>query len=305
MPKFSIIMPCYNAAETVEHTISSILMQTHFSWELICIDDGSTDGTLERLEACQTADLRVRVLTQHRQGPSIARNRGAAAAKGDILCFCDADDIWVISKLTDLETVFQDPTIDAAYGQIAFFKTPGQAETFSTVTTSALTIPMLMGENPVCTMSNFSIRRSVFERCGGLNTDMVHNEDLEWFIRLVGQGVTIAPIDRLHVWYRTSNGGLSSDLLEMAASRKRALNTAETFGFHPSRRNEAVYLRYLARRALRLESGASIARRLTLQGLIQSPKGFLSPIKRGGATALASFAAPLLPRSVQHALFSK
>ena len=95
------------------------------------------------------------------------------------------------------------------------FRQPGNADTHSTVGATSLTISELMSENPVCTMSNLSLRKEVVDHCGMLAEALVHNEDLEWLIRLVGMGVIIQPIDQLLVWYRTSGGGLSSDLIKM------------------------------------------------------------------------------------------
>ena len=106
MPKFSIILPCYNAEETLNATIASIKGQSFTDWELICVDDGSQDFTLKRLHEWMKHDPRVRVLPQEKQGPSAARNRGASAAKGEILCFCDADDLWVNTKLSELGPCF-------------------------------------------------------------------------------------------------------------------------------------------------------------------------------------------------------
>lgn len=305
MTRFSIILPCHNAAETLDSTLTSLLGQTCSDWELICVDDGSTDETFARLKDWATRDARIRVLHQDNQGPSAARNHGAGRARGDILCFCDADDLWTASKLADLDAVFQDPQIGGAFGKIAFFQTPGRADTFSTVPMTALTIPHLLGENPVCTMSNIAVRHSVFETCGGFAEGLVHNEDLEWLIRLVGMGTVLQPINKLHVWYRASSGGLSADLFRMAHSRRLALSTAVKFGHAPSRANEATYLRYLARRALRLDHGRAIALRLTLEGLAQSPAGFLFPLRRGLATALAACLSALLPRAIQRFVFAK
>ena len=305
MPKFSIIMPCYNAIETVDASIAAIVAQTNSDWELICIDDGSTDGTVARLKSWALMDPRIQVLAQQNKGPSAARNRGATRARGDILCFCDADDLWIDTKLDELAQCFANPVVQGAFGQIAFFRTMGTADTYSTVPNGDLTIPLLMGENPVCTMSNIAVRRVLFLQYGGFRLDMVHNEDLEWLIRMVGMGAIIRPINRLQVWYRTSSGGLSSDLRLMQNSRQRALKTAAQFGFKPRLCNEAIYLRYLARRALRLDKGRAIASRFALRGIFICPRGFLFPLRRGGATAIAAFIAPLLPTPISRKLFAK
>ncbi|MEW6118579.1 MAG: glycosyltransferase [Pseudomonadota bacterium] len=91
-PRISIIMPCHNAAGHLPASVASVQAQTLGNWELIAIDDGSTDSTLAWLRA--QPDPRIRVLTQDNRGVSSARNAGLAAATGDFLAFLDADDTW-------------------------------------------------------------------------------------------------------------------------------------------------------------------------------------------------------------------
>lgn len=304
MPDFSIIMPCYNAEKSLDAAINSVLEQTSEAWELICINDGSIDGTSAKLDAWAKRDARIRIHHIENRGPAVARNFGAAQATGDILCFLDADDLWVASKLTELTDVFANPVVGGAFGVVSFFDILHQEVTRSTVPNAPLTIPLLMGENPVCTMSNFSLRRRHFVKHGGLAQGFVHNEDLEWLIRLVGLDVVIQPIATQQVWYRRSTGGLSADLFAMAQSRRQALRTARYFGFDPKPSDEAQYQRYLARRALRLDQGASVARTFALRGLYQSPAGFLTPPRRGLPTAIAALIAPALPQSLRCTLFT-
>jgi glycosyltransferase involved in cell wall biosynthesis len=91
-PTISIIMPCHNAADHLSASVGSVLEQTFADWELIAIDDGSSDGTLAWLQA--QADTRIRTQSQSNQGVSTARNAGLAAARGDYVAFLDADDTW-------------------------------------------------------------------------------------------------------------------------------------------------------------------------------------------------------------------
>lgn len=305
MPEFTIIMPCFNAAKTLNESIGALLSQTIRDWELICIEDGSTDDTPKLLKGWEDADPRIKMLRNIGKGPSAARNMGAHHATGEILCFCDADDLWVPSKLETLHRAFLDDSTDGLFGRVAFFRQRGKADAHSTVPKAPLSVPLLMGENPVCTTSNISLRRKVFLQSGGFDSNMVHNEDLEWLIRLVGSGASINGLDQLHVWYRTNPQGLSSDLVAMSRSRQRVLATARSFGFQPDRRAEAIYMRYLARRALRLGHYGSSAIYLTFSGLMQSPRAFLFPLRRGLLTAIGSLCAPLLPKSLRRSLFNR
>lgn len=92
MPEVSIVLPTFNRVDVIGRAISSILMQTHQDWELIVVDDGSTDDTHARLEGL---DTRIRYLTQPNQGVYVARNTGLAAARGRFITFMDSDDEWL------------------------------------------------------------------------------------------------------------------------------------------------------------------------------------------------------------------
>ncbi|GAA6200270.1 glycosyltransferase [Aquicoccus sp. SU-CL01552] len=305
MTTFSIVLPCFNAQATIPDTLDGLTAQTFADWEAICVDDGSTDTTTDLIAQAATADPRIRLLRNPGKGPSAARNFGAANATGEVIAFCDADDIWMPGKLAELAVAFADPSVDAGFGRIGFFtRAPEDATVFSTVPAGDLSIAMLLGENPVCTMSNIALRRRAFETTGGFDATMVHNEDLEWLIRLVGKGARVVGLPSLHTMYRTSTGGLSSDLGAMLSGRARAIETAARFGVAPDGRSHAIHHRYLARRALRLGEGRTLALRHALRGLAHSPTGFFSPLRRGALTLLGSLAALTLPRKTRQFLFS-
>ncbi|MDQ2998823.1 MAG: glycosyltransferase family 2 protein, partial [Chloroflexota bacterium] len=91
----SIIIPCYNYARFLPDAVASVLAQTFTSWELIVVDDGSTDATLTTARQLMTQypDRRIRVFRQPNSGPAAARNTGAEHAIGTYLLFLDADDM--------------------------------------------------------------------------------------------------------------------------------------------------------------------------------------------------------------------
>lgn len=103
-------MPCFNAAAHLPESVGSVLAQTFDDWELIAVDDGSSDGTLTWLQA-QT-DARIRPLTQPNQGVSAARNAGLAKAHGTFVAFLDADDTWAANFLEKMLAALQ-PRHDA------------------------------------------------------------------------------------------------------------------------------------------------------------------------------------------------
>ncbi|SLN10167.1 putative glycosyltransferase EpsJ [Roseivivax jejudonensis] len=303
MPTVSIVVPCFNAADTLAETLASLRAQSVTDWEMLCVDDGSTDATPEMLAHAARADARIRVIANTGKGPSRARNLGVAEARGSVIGFCDADDLWAPDKLRLCLAALADPAVDAVFARIAFLD-GARTSKLSTVPSGDLSVPTLLGENPVCTMSNLVVRRAAFVATGGFDTGMVHNEDLEWLIRLVGQGSRVIGLDRTLVRYRTSVSGLSSDLAAMRAGRDRAIATAARHGFVADARSEAIHLRYLARRALRVGAPGAEALRLAAAGLATSPAGFLSDLRRGGLTALGALLSPLMPARLRRALFA-
>lgn len=114
MPEVSIIMPAYNAERYIGEAIESVLAQTLTDWELIVVDDGSTDRTPVILR--EIGDARVRILHQKNQGPASARNAGLEAAIGRYVAFLDADDLYLPSALADLsEYLDTHPECDIVY----------------------------------------------------------------------------------------------------------------------------------------------------------------------------------------------
>jgi glycosyltransferase involved in cell wall biosynthesis len=99
MTTVSVITPVWNAAATLAATVASVQAQSLTDWEMLVIDDGSTDGSLALAEALARRDARIRVLAQPRAGAAAARNRGIRAARGRFIAFLDADDLWRPGKL--------------------------------------------------------------------------------------------------------------------------------------------------------------------------------------------------------------
>lgn len=91
MPRVSVIIPVFNAARTVEQAIASVRAQTFTDFEIVAVDDGSTDGSIETLRRYGPA---IKILRQSNRGPSAARNLGIANSTGEYFAFLDADDWW-------------------------------------------------------------------------------------------------------------------------------------------------------------------------------------------------------------------
>jgi glycosyltransferase involved in cell wall biosynthesis len=114
-PEISIIMPCYNAAAYLEAAVASVRSQTFPAWELIVVDDGSTDASPKLLAGISAQDPRIRVLSQANLGPYPARNLGLKHAQGEFIAFLDADDWWEASFLEKMHRALSASGADLAY----------------------------------------------------------------------------------------------------------------------------------------------------------------------------------------------
>ncbi len=114
-PKISIIMPCHNAAYYVAEAIGSVRRQTLTEWELIVVDDGSSDASLAIVSQLAQQDRRIRLLRQKNQGPYPARNLGLKHARGESVAFLDADDWWDKAFLAKMHDALAASGADLAY----------------------------------------------------------------------------------------------------------------------------------------------------------------------------------------------
>lgn len=118
MPVVSIIIPAYNASRFIRQCIESILNQDFHDWELIIIDDGSTDNTKKICEEYISTNRKIHLITQQNQGVSVARNKGLCISSGDFIMFIDADDLLPCHSLrTFHEALKLNPATDILRGE--------------------------------------------------------------------------------------------------------------------------------------------------------------------------------------------
>jgi len=185
-PLFSVVMPTYNRANIIGKAIESILEQTFQSFEIIVIDNGSTDDTQSVLEKYR--DDRIRYFWQEGSGcPASPRNAGIGKSKGDWICFLDSDDSWYKEKL---ECCFEllETKVDLLHHDL---KIIGDRKSFTRKTIrsrqlkSPITINLLVNSN-VITTSSVVVRRSLVEKVGGFDesSDMGGAEDLNLWLKI-------------------------------------------------------------------------------------------------------------------------
>lgn len=255
---FTVVMPAYNAAAYLAQTIESVLNQTFTDFELIIIDDGSTDNTAVIADDYNKKDPRVKLLSQSNQGVSATRNKGINHSNSKYIAFIDADDKWFPDNLRlHYQHLEENPDLAVSYAKVEFLNPDGKhTGKIGKGRLTKLQPQHFLYENPTMTVSNLAVRRQVFQEIGCFDCNMSYSEDLEFLFRVACSHWKIEGIDRVLLGYRTSKGGLSSQLYKMeegwetlmAKAKVQAPELVEKHYF----RARSNHLRYLARRAFRL-----------------------------------------------------
>lgn len=191
MPRFSIVVPAYNAAETLAETLDAVLAQTFDGWECIVVNDGSADETLAIAESYAARDPRIRVISQENRGSAGAYNTGAGAAVGDFVVLCSADDVLLPEQLTELSGFIDaEPEFDI-YSTNGYFWRP-EADSRELVYPSGTRDEVMsLSLADVIRLCFFSVgaayRREWFDRVGGYRVD-VFGEDYDFWLRTMAAG---------------------------------------------------------------------------------------------------------------------
>ncbi len=119
--KISVIIPIYNAYDYLRPAMDSVIDQTLKEIEIICIDDGSTDHSLDIIKEYQAQDPRVKIVTENNAGVSIARNKGIIRARGEYVIFLDADDFFELTLLEKLYGIAKKYDLDIAVSKFDFY----------------------------------------------------------------------------------------------------------------------------------------------------------------------------------------
>lgn len=312
-PLVSVVIPAYNAARYLTGSIPSVLAQSWTDFELIVVNDGSTDAT----EACVASydDPRIRLVSQANRGLAGARNGGIRSARGEFVAFLDADDLWHPEKLACHVAHLQShPAVGVSYSASAFMDDQGRdMHLMQSPKLTGVTARDVFLRNPVGNGSAPVIRRRAldaiaFDAPTGAEGERWYfderfrqSEDIECWLRIAlstrwafeGLG---EPLTR----YRLNAGGLSAALdkqhatWEAAVEKARAINPG--FVAEHEHAARAYQLRYLARRALSMGE----ARRgwaLLCQALVMHPGMWREEPARTGITLAAATAMRCLPTS--------
>jgi len=225
MVRISVVTPCYSAERFVGQAIQSVLDQTYQDFEIIVVDDGSTDRGPQVVQRFQ--DPRIRLLSQTNAGPARARNTGVRAAAGEFLAFLDADDLALPHRFASQLAILEaDPQVSVVGSGYVWIDEDGvqlrwpyhswqHAPDLNDLASWLVDCPFV----PSATM----LRRQAWVDVGGFDEDLVGPEDWNFWMRLVVTGHRMIWQQEVVCLYRRSANSLSENADRMSANSPEAL----------------------------------------------------------------------------------
>ncbi len=185
MSKVSVVIPAYNSMKYLPTTLESVLNQTFIDFEVLVINDGSSDGTVEW--ASKLTDPRVKLISQANQGLPGARNTGIAHSQGEYIAFLDADDLWEPTKLEkQVRCLDEQPEVGVVYTWSLLIDDQGNStgRFHAEQGEGNLWQQFLLGKDPIANGSAAMVRRCWFGRVGLFDTRLKSAEDLDMWLRI-------------------------------------------------------------------------------------------------------------------------
>jgi glycosyltransferase involved in cell wall biosynthesis len=276
-PKVSVVIPAYNAAPCIHRAVDSVLGQTFADFELLVVDDGSSDDTLSVI--ARYGD-RLRALPQRNSGPAAARNRGLGAACGEYVAFLDADDHWLPEKLErQVQLMERRPDVGFCSTATTVVNPAGETVGSWPCRSDAPPFPdVLFTQSSMISGSTSGVlaRRKLIEALGGFDETLRGFEDPDLWIRLSAVTTYACIAEPLTVVVRTPNS-VSGNLARM---RQATLASYRKNRHLLPPRKRGAYWRAACASALTdyakstyRAGNRGMALRWTLEALVRSPFG--------------------------------
>ncbi|MEH2058130.1 MAG: glycosyltransferase family A protein [Nostoc sp.] len=220
MPNFSIIIPVYNASAYIEQSLASVFAQSYGDFEVIVVDDGSTDDTVDRVHKFSDHQS-LRYVYQTNAGPAAARNTGLQLAKGELIAFLDADDLWHPRKLeAHFERMQTSGKIGLSFNWFEVFYDRPEGDRlmpwFAPPTKSTLQWQDFLIRNWTGTSSTVVIRADCLKGRRGFDARFRTGEDYQLWLEIAQDGWEVSFIADALTIYRKRPSSLTVDYLQIA-----------------------------------------------------------------------------------------
>jgi teichuronic acid biosynthesis glycosyltransferase TuaG len=208
-------MPAYNAEKYIGESINSVIRQTYQNWELVIVDDGSTDNTKQIIDRYKTHESRIKYIYQENGRQGKARNNGIRNSTGDFIAFLDADDLWDKNKLAIQINLIEQVQADLIYANCYLFdedKVVGKTELKQNIVKGNEAIKTLVENNQIAILTVLC-RRNIIEKVNGFTEklDIQNAEDYHLWLRLLLAGYIFYSDDTIVAGYRQHAGAVTND----------------------------------------------------------------------------------------------
>lgn len=266
-PRFSIVVPAYEAGSTLVETLDAILSQTWADWECVVVDDGSMDGTLRIAASFEQKDARVRAIHQVNSGTAGAYNTGVSSAAGDYVVLCSADDILLPHHLATMSAFIDaEPGFDI-YSSNGYFWVPGASKELVYGPAILTTVCSLELRDVIhrCFYSVGALyRRELFAAVGGYRIG-VFGEDYDFWLRSMATGARHRYLPKALSLHRISATQKSASLEAVFQSDIRLVSDLDRdFALAPADRQAvADAIRERQRLIIEVKRSQALPRRVT------------------------------------------
>lgn len=216
----SIIMPAWNAAQTIGESIASVLAQDDEDWELLIVDDGSDDATAAIASAAASSNSRIRLLSHQTScGPAAARNTAIESARGRYIAFLDADDLWLPGKLSCQRTVMEASGATVVAGGYRRMNEDGSLVGRLILPPERITLQRAKWSNPIGTLTAMVDR----EQTPRLRMPAFYYDDYALWLELLKAGNLMIGVPVDMGCYRLGHGSVSANKIRNYPATWRAM----------------------------------------------------------------------------------
>lgn len=217
MTAITTIIPVRNGAKFITDALASLSRQIILPDEILVVDDGSTDNTVEVVLAASNSNPAIKLLKGPQKGPGPARNVAMEQASGDIITFLDADDLWPADKLhVQLQRLNKEPRVDVVSGFIRYFDKLSRQKL-------APADDSRINDIFHVHLGAAVFRRSVFEKLGHFHEDLLYSEDVDLLLKIREADIPMAILKHVTLYYRRHENAMTTTV---TPEESKSFNTA-------------------------------------------------------------------------------
>ncbi|MEX0269956.1 glycosyltransferase family 2 protein [Leptolyngbyaceae cyanobacterium UHCC 1019] len=311
IPKVSVIVPAYNVRSYIEAALNSLKMQSFQDFEVLIVDDGSTDDTAELVKPFCQNDYRFQLLQKQNGGLSSARNYGIQHSRADYIALLDSDDAYAPDKLANhVAKLDQSPHVGVVYSASQIMRDDGHLVLIYLSGKPIYADPLLalLCKNFIGHGSNAVLRRCLFDEMGYFDETLRSSEDIDFWLRIAAtQNWQFHRESKALCYYRVRPSGLSFNVAQMQQCSERVIQAAYKRSpeiVEPMLPTAYAYMyRYLAR--LALTAGDTEQARQFIQQAWAADRSIFVRDPRSLLTLLSVKFAPLIKPIIKQTLNSK